>query len=422
MNWLADNKASIVSMGALCALLIVFFSPNFGLKAGISPTLPSVLLAFMGIWLVTRERAALFSSQAQRRWLLIFGLLFVPMVISVPTSYDVRLSLGIAGASVLYAFAGVALIRALQGEGARHWLATGILLVLGFWVIDSLIQYFIGHDLVGIELTPSKRVVGPFDGNLRQATLLAVLVPVAMGALWNRRHGRVYAIAFFALAGMVAMLAGVRMVLLMLMIVIAGFFLHLPASRWKWLILLMLPIVAVLAVKLSPALQQRMSTITSAENLNIETLDKVLSYRATIWETGVRMIRLRPYTGVGVGAFDTAYRDFSTRPNDRFRDGTFRVYHAHQIYISAGAEMGISGLLGLLAAFGLGVYWYLSASPLSRERAWPWALALMVYFFPLNTQPPMLRHWTFPVLLMLLAAMLAALDEPDADRRRGSAV
>ncbi|HCU53515.1 MAG TPA: hypothetical protein DIC36_04275 [Gammaproteobacteria bacterium] len=422
MNWLADKQVNVVSLGALFALLIVFFSPNFGLKYGISPTLPSILLAFMGIWLVLRERAAVLASTAQRRWLLIFALLFVPMVISIPTSYDVRLSSGIAGASVLYAFAGVALIRALKGEGARHWLATGILIVLAFWCIDSVIQYSLGQDPFGITLTPDQRVVGPFDGNFRQATLLAVLLPTAMGALWYRRHGRLYAMIFFALAGMVAMLAGVRMVMLMLIIVMAGFFLHLPASRWKWLILPVLPIIAVLAVNLSPALQQRMSTVTSAEHLNIETLDKVLSYRATIWETGARMIRLKPLNGVGVGAFDKAYRDFSTRPKDVFRDGTVRVYHAHQIYVSAGAEMGLPGLLSLLAVFGLGIYWYLSASPLSRKRAWPWALALMVYFFPLNTQPPMFRHWTFPILLLLLAAMLSALDDLSADERASGPV
>jgi len=36
-----------------------------------------------------------------------------------------------------------------------------------------------------------------------------------------------------------------------------------------------------------------------------------------------------------------------------------------------------------------------------------------VYFFPINTQPPLYHgNWLFPLILLLFAAMLAALDEP----------
>ena len=260
MSWLAEKQVNIVSIGALFALLIVFFSPNFGLKHGVSPTLPSVLLAFMGIWLVFRERAAVSGSTAQRRWLLIFALLFVPMVISIPTSYDVRVSAGIAGASLLYALAGVALIRALKGESTRDWLATGILLVLSFWIIDSAIQYFLGRDLFGIELTLDRRVTGPFEGNYRQATLIVILLPVALGVLAKRRHGVWLASAFFAVAGMVAMLAGARMILIMLGLVVAGIYLHLPRSWWKVLGLVSLLAISTLATFLSPALHERVVT------------------------------------------------------------------------------------------------------------------------------------------------------------------
>lgn len=425
MNWLAEKRVNIVSMGALFALLIVFFSPNFGLKHGVSPTLPSVLLAFMGIWLALRERVAVLASTAQRRWLLIFALLFVPMLISIPNSYDVQLSAGIAGASVLYAFAGVALIRALKGEGARHWLAAGIMITLSFWVGDSMVQYFLGRDIFGIELTPppQPRVTGPFDGNLRQATLLSTLLPVALGALLVKPRGLIWAVMFFSFAAAVAMLAGVRMIMVMLAIVAVGLILKVPQVRWRWVIVVSLMAIMAAAIGLSSSLQDRMiSRVIAARTMTFEAIDFLTSYRLTIWETGGRMLLDRPLTGVGVGNFDKAYRDYATRTTDIFRDGTNRPYHAHQIYVSAAAEMGFPGLIGLLAALIVAVKWYWSAPPSVRLRAWPWALALLVYFFPLNTQPPMLRQWTFPILLMLIAAMLAALDEPDTGLRTGSTV
>jgi len=413
LNWLSDKRAGFASLGALLALLIVAFSPNYGLKLAASPILPGVVLAFMGMWLVWKERAACLAAGAQRRWLLVFGLLFVPMVISTPGSHDPRLSLGIVGASVLYLFVGIALVRALRGHAERRWLAVGILIMLAFWVGDSMVQYLTGRDLFGIALLVDGRVIGPFAENLRQATLLAVLLPVALGALLALRHGGWWAAGLFILAAAVAMLAGARMVVIMFGIVFAGVYLHLPSSPWKWLAAPAMLAAAALTVFLSPILHDRMaSRLAEVQRLDFESLDKFSSQRLTIWHTAANMLKARPLTGVGVGTFDKAYRDYSTLPDDMFRDGRARAYHAHQIYVSAAAEMGLPGLIGLLAAFILVVKWYLSSSAEARHRAWPWALALMVYFFPFNTQPPLLRHWTFPIMLMLLAAMLAALDEP----------
>ena len=119
---------------------------------------------------------------------------------------------------------------------------------------------------------------------------------------------------------------------------------------------------------------------------------------------------------VGAGAFAKAYGDHATRPNDIYRSGGVKVYHAHQVYFAMGAETGWPGLLGLLAAIGLCVKWYRAASPERRDQAWPYALGLAVYFFPVNTQQPLYHgNWLFPVMLLLIAALLAALDgEPSA--------
>ena len=394
--------------------MIVVTSPNYGLEHGVSTLLPSLLLFGMGAWLLWKERGALFASSAQRRFVVLTLLLLVPISISVPGSYQATYSLGVALALLLYFVAGVALIRALQSEERRVWLMKWILLVVGFWTVDSVIQYVAGRDLFGVALSDDGRVLGPFDGNLRQATFMAMLLPVMLGYLMPRKNGLVLALAVFLVISAVAMLSSVRMVLVMLAIVLAGFYLRLPRSRWKWPLLLSLPVLAALAISLSPALKQRMSTFTAIETLDFATVDKVLSNRATIWETGAHMLLGRPLTGIGAGAFEKAYNNYATRPHDIYATGQARVTHAHQVYVGAAAETGLPGLLGLMAAVVLCMVWYRSASPARRDQAWPYALALTVYFFPLNTQPPLFRHWLFPMILLLLAAFLTALDEPGA--------
>lgn len=409
MNWQAVKSFGYIQIGAFLALMIVAVMPNFGLKYGPSPALPSALLAFLGIWLLWKNRLELWATPAAHRLSLVFVFLLVPVLISAPTSYDLRYSLSVAGALLAYYLAGLALVRVLRGDVERAWLAKWVLWVLVFWIVDSVVQYLFGVDLFGIEMTPDGRALGPFENSLRQPTLIALLLPVA---LWFAlRRGLIVAFLFFAAAGFVAILGSVRMVLVMLMIVAAGFYLRLPAWRFKIPATLIALAIMLTAITLAPAMQERMRLMTDIRELNFTTLNHLLSERLVIWETATNMLQARPLTGVGAGAFAKAYDDYSTRPGDMFRGGQVRVFHAHQVYMAMAAEAGLPGLIGLLLAIALCLKWYWAAPPVRRAQAWPYALALVVYFFPLNTQPPMYHgNWLFPVLLLLFAALLAALD------------
>ena len=60
----------------------------------------------------------------------------------------------------------------------------------------------------------------------------------------------------------------------------------------------------------------------------------------------------------------------------------------------------------------------------SALMAWPFACSLFVASFPINSQPVLFTHWYFPVLLLLVCAMLAALvdDSMAAENRDRLAV
>lgn len=413
MNWQVVRNLTVVQVGTLLALLIVAVMPNFGLKYGASPALPAVLLAFAGLWLLWKERARLFDAPAARRLTLVFALLLLPVLISISGSYRPRFSASVAGMLVVYYVAGLALVRVLRGDAERAWLAKWILVVLAFWIADSMIQYLLGVDLFGVPRGADQRVLGPFYNSLRQPLLIALLLPVALWVL--QRRGALPAMLFLAIAVFIAALGAVRGVLVMLLVVGAGFNLGLPRWRLKFPALLVVLGVVLVAVTLTPAstLKERMSRLGDSPELNFEFVDRLLSYRATIWETAGHMLVARPLNGVGAGGFERAYPDFATRPDDPFRDGKARVHHAHQVYVAFAAEAGLPGLLGLIAALALGVKWYRGAPPARRDQAWPYAFGLFVYFFPINTQPPLYHgNWLFPLILLLFAAMLAALDEP----------
>lgn len=410
MNWQAVKNLTHVQVGVFLALLIIAVSPNFGLKHGVSPLLPAGLLALLGGWLLWNRRTDLFVHSSVRRLSLVFALLFVPVLISIPASYDRPYSMGVAGALLAYYFTGIALVQVLRGDAEREWFTKWALIVLGFWLVDSMIQFALGRDLFGIPVTPDGRVLGPFKDTLRQPTFIALLLPIGLWFLMRRNI--VSAVIFFAFAGFVAMLGGVRMVLVMLVVVAAGLYIKLPRWRWKLPVLLLAGVVVTAAMSMTPAMQDRIKKMGETRGTLFETLDHQLSNRLYIWDTATNMLQARPLTGVGAGAFAKAYHDYSTRPGDMFREGGQKVYHAHQVYFALAGETGLPGLLGLIAAIVLGIKWYRAASPERRHQAWPYALGLMVYLFPFNTQPPMYNgNWLFPILLLLLAACLAALDE-----------
>ena len=404
VSWPAVKNASFEHWARLLALLIVAWSPFPG-----GPRMPSLLLAAMGAWLLWRRRAALWESLAVRRFALIFALLWVPVLWSVPFSVDIRKSAQIAAALPLFGLAGLALLHALRDAGHRQWLVKWLGVVLLLWAFDGLVQYLFGRDLLGIPLTADGRVQGMFEGNLHLALLLSVLAPLALALLLPL--GPSWALAAFAVVAVVVALSGVRMSYVMLAIAAVGLFLRLPRG-YRWPAVALAALLPVVLWSASPLLQERVTWILSARSLDFQGIDTMLSGRLTIWESAARMLADRPLTGVGAGAFAAAYDSYSTRPDDMFRTGgayAGGVYHAHQLYVSVGAESGVAGLAAVLLAWFLGLRWYLGADAARRAAAWPFAFSLFIATFPVNSQPVMYTLWWFPVLLLLLSATLAAL-------------
>jgi O-antigen ligase len=247
---------------------------------------------------------------------------------------------------------------------------------------------------------------------VRLPVFLVLLSPLAVWVLASRRVSLGW--AGFLMLGVVAMLNGSRTILPWLVIIAVGLMVRLPRSRGMWLALAALVVSTGAVIALSPALKYKLAMFGALGSPDFESIDRILSFRLTIWDTALNMIQDRPVTGVGAGAFASVYAQYSTRPEDFFLVRGISPYHAHNLYFGVAAETGLPGLLALCAAVALGAVWYLRASLDRRDRAWPFALALLVYAFPINSQPVLFTHWMFPVVLLLLCGMLAALDARSA--------
>jgi len=290
------------------------------------------------------------------------------------------------------------------------------MIVLLVWLGDGLIQFVFGRDLLGIPMGSDGRMMGPFPDNLHFGLFLTLLMPVMLWRMVEKRP--LAAIAVIALIGFAAGMGGTRSNLFFYLLATATL---MPRFGWwhRALIVLALLIGVVAAVGQSGTTASKFQQFNAPGNEQslFQNLDYFLSGRMIIWETAGEMIKDRPLTGVGAGAFAEAYDHYATRPEDPYRSGgsyVGGVYHAHQMYVSIAAESGLIGLAGLLAAIALLFRWYFQASPGNRALAVPYAASLAVIAFPLQSQPVLYNAWWFPVMLLLLCGLVIALQSKKA--------
>ena len=169
LNWQAVKNITHGELGRFLALMIIAWSPFSG-----GPRLPSLLLALMGVWLLATQGRRLFQSIAIRRWCVIFGLLWLPALLSIPASFVWQRSAGIALVLLVYFLAGLALIQVLRSDQNRAWLIKWLAIVLTVWVVDALIQYALVKDLLLIPISGDGRVVGVFADDLHLSLCLAI--------------------------------------------------------------------------------------------------------------------------------------------------------------------------------------------------------------------------------------------------------
>lgn len=398
----------------LAGVMLLFWAPFWS-----GHRLPVFVLLCVGIYVHARSRQWLPKGGAERRWGVIFLLLLIPCLLATPDSYSFKASLTLSLVLALHYWVGIALLHGMR-QGGHRQAAKWIGLTLLLWTLDGSIQFIFGRDLLGVPLpTGEMRVLGPFNGNLHMGLFISALMPLL---LWPLAKSRPWTtMILFIPMGAIAALAGARTNMVFVVLVAIVLTLRLPTWKHRFALLL-LSLSPALVIPFSPVLQSRMhvsSTALSNETGKIEQslfekLDTISSGRMILWETAGNMLLKHPLTGVGPSAFDPAYPNFVTRANDPFRnlnaEGKY-AYHAHQMYVGVAAETGLIGLAGLLIAITLIVRWYRQASAPARAAANPYAVTLAVIAFPINSQPVLYAGWWFPIVLLLLCGLLAALAD-----------
>jgi O-antigen ligase len=170
--------------------------------------------------------------------------------------------------------------------------------------------------------------------------------------------------------------------------------------------------VLVLSYLASPLLQERIDVSRSFASGKEQAADTSSVERIPIFRAALLMYRDHPVNGVGVRGYPYAYIGYA-EPGDIHvakSDGRYAASHAHNIVLEVMADTGTIGLAGLVLAFAFALRrGLLRATPGERRDAFPFALALFLVTFPLNSHFAIYGTHTSSLIWFLAGLWAAAL-------------
>ena len=124
------------------------------------------------------------------------------------------------------------------------------------------------------------------------------------------------------------------------------------------------------------------------------------------------MYKEHPVNGVGVRAFPVAYMEYAAEDDVHIQNsgGKSGATHAHNLVLEVMADTGSIGLLGMIAGFVLVLRFWRQMTPTRRNEAFPFALALALVLFPLNSHFALYGTYMSSLIWILFGLWAASIE------------
>ncbi|HWU34077.1 MAG TPA: O-antigen ligase family protein [Methylovorus sp.] len=342
------------------------------------------------------------------------------LLINAPLSVDPRSSLLYGLTFLRWPLFAAALAYWLLADHSRqaHFLRV-LLAVCALIVVDSAVQYLLGHDVLGRPMFTENRLTGPYNSPIPGITLLrvwfiAMFAPLLLlpGMAASRRQ--TWLLLMMA-TGMVFMfITGERMAFMLFLtgslVTLFGLWLDNRAhsggqtirQTHLWLAAISILLLLGLIILLAPATAERSvySIFDKLGHFADSDYGKVFRAAIAAWQQA-------PLFGHGFHA----YRQVCEQMGVLEALG-ITCTHAHNLYLQLGAETGVTGVL-LFVCMLLAIYWAALATPIRQQRWLIAALAcavLSVCYWPLIGGISLLNNWVAALAWLGVGWVLAMRD------------
>jgi len=347
----------------------------------------------------------------------IFLCFWLPMVVSSFDSYMPQKSWGSSIAALRYLAAALSMAVLLRAESARWRVIRWTSFLLVFWAIDGFVQLIVGVDLFGIAMNPDRLNALFVQKYQFFGPTLAMLSPLLLEHA--RRHWPAWAWvgAFTLILGAVLIAGmGAGWLIMGLVLVVYMWLMLKRENRDLRKASLSIPVFVITAIigsyLVSPLFQARLEQSLALTQGTDKAISVASSLRMPIFKTSLVMFKAHPVNGVGVRAFPKAYMEYAEEDDIHIQQsgGKSGATHAHNLVLEVMSDTGIFGLIGLIAGFILVFGFWRGMTPARRNEAFPFALALVLVLFPLNSHFALYGTYMSSLIWILFGLWAACIE------------
>jgi len=410
-RWLRDNLAIIL---VLLAFLLFVSKSLYNYPVGI--------MALLGIFRLLTNPAKILNNPIIRTLALLFLCLWLPMLIAMSDAVSMEHSLHTVLPYIRFLFVGIYLITDIKTPAATNSLLLGLFCLVAFWCIDAIIQVLFTINLFGYPYE-ARHITGMFYPKNTIAHICAGLSPLYFEMIRRSFEKNKSVLLLLIPLFVVILISGRRATWIMLALSVSGYLFYVTRMKTRFAIsskhlvsiaLLLTFIMGAIITKHEPINRRVMVTLGLFSG-NYEAMDKATAKRLPLWKTAVYMAKDNWINGVGPRGFRHAYSEF-TGEND-YWSKTGQT-HPHQLVLEILTETGLIGFLGLLVFFLLFYIFVKRMHP--NTSVFPWAWAVVVVIFPINTHMAFYgSYWSSFFWLLLILSFVAA---SNADNIKKSAL
>lgn len=355
----------------------------------------------------------------------IFLCFWIPMLVSSFDSYMPQKSWLTTIAALRFLAAGLSISVLLQADSARWRVIRWTSFLLVFWAVDGFVQLIFGSDLFGIAMHPDRLNALFVQKYQFFGPTLAMLSPLLLEHA--RRHWPAWAwVAAFSLTLGAILIAGMRAgwLLMGLVLMVYMWLMFRRDNRELRRVSLSIPVFAITVIiasyLVSPLFQARLEQSLILQQGSHAALDDASNYRMPIFRTSLVMFKEHPINGVGVRAYPAAYMEYA-EPDDfhiRNSGGVSGATHAHNLVLEVMSDTGTIGLVAMVGGLILVLGLWRDMKPALRNEAFPFALALALMLFPLNSHFALYGTYMSSLTWILFGLWAACIDSAPASPKQ----
>ncbi|MFT4580520.1 MAG: O-antigen ligase [Gammaproteobacteria bacterium] len=348
---------------------------------------PIGILFLLGTWQIIRNPKDILLNANAKFLLSIFACVWVPMLLSLPDAENPIRALKTTGLYVHYLPAALYISYMLRDLIVRRIVLVGIVVIVGFWCFDGIIQLLTGKDLFGYPYDGAV-LKGAFYPKQRFGLVISVFAPLylyAVSQLATRsRWAWLLLLPLFVVISFSLKRTAWIMLAAALVTYLACFFrpsrANLRFSALSSGVFLALICIALCCV---PKIRTQVTDTLDIFSSDFETADIATSHRLSLWDTGFSIVRSNWLNGIGPRGFRTVYASYADPDDFWILRGKKGQTHPHLMILEVLIETGMIGLLAYCVSI------FLLVSRLWRRRLDDKAATVclivgFVAWFPLN--------------------------------------